>query len=67
MRRRFWISLVATIPVVLVQSPLHDLLGLPTVPGAAIVALALSLFVYAAGASSSSKEPATSSAPAILG
>ncbi len=49
LRRRFWISLVATIPVVLIQSPLHDLLGLPTVPGADIVALVLSLFVYAAG------------------
>ncbi len=49
LRRRFWIALVATVPVVLVASPLHDLLGLPTLPGASWLALVLSLFVYGAG------------------
>jgi len=51
LRRRFWISLVATVPVVLLASPLRNLLGLPTVPGAEFIVLALSVFVYGAGGS----------------
>lgn len=51
LRRRFWLSLAGTIPVVLVASPLGDLLGIGPVPGAPIIALVFSVLVYLAGGS----------------
>lgn len=51
LRRRFWLSLAGTIPVVLVANPLGDLLGIGPVPGAPLIALVFSVVVYLAGGS----------------
>ncbi|MDW8058838.1 MAG: hypothetical protein RMK01_02045 [Thermomicrobium sp.] len=67
LRCRFWISLAATVPVVLLESLLHDLLGLPAVPGADIVVLVLSLFVFTAGGIVFPREPATNCVLAVRG
>ena len=49
LRRRFWLSLVATLPVVLLASPLRHVLRLGTVPGEMIIVVVLSAFVYGYG------------------
>lgn len=50
-RRRFWVSLVVTVPVLLLSPLIQDLLGLEalTFPGDSFLLLALSTFIFGYG------------------
>lgn len=49
LRRRFWVSLLLTLPVVALSDPARRFLGLPSIPGSGLVIAALAAAVYGYG------------------